>query len=232
MPRRAPPSLLARKEKSFKQDRSAATHEALLRAARDVFAEKGYEKTQTPDIAAAAGMSTGAFYRYFEDKRQVFLEVLAEHLNDGRDLVRKRLSPDRFVGSDTRTAIDVVIDVLFEVIRRDARLHRVFMATSMNDDKVAEMRVEFEDAERKELASLIATLVPPSVVPNAEAAALVVQVAALEVAIDRSGMRPKRGSGVDDREVKRALGDMFYRYLFASGTTRGRTKRRPGPSSS
>jgi AcrR family transcriptional regulator len=205
----------AKKEKRFKQNRSAATHEALLRAARVVFEDKGYEGAQSHEIAKVAGVSTGAFYRYFDDKQEVFLEVLAEHLGEGRELVRRRLSPDRFVGADARTAIAVVVDVLFEVIRRDARLHKVFMATSMSDPKVAALRAEFEDVERRDIAGLIAALVPRSVVASPEAAALVIQVAGLEVAVDQSGIRPKRARPVDDREVKRALGDMFYRYLFA-----------------
>ncbi len=207
-------SLLVRATKSFKQHRSAATHEALVRAAREVFEEKGFEAAQTPDIAARAGLSTGAFYRYFKDKKQVFMEVLIEHLGSGRDLVRKRLSPERFVGSDARTAIDVVLDVLFEVIRRDARIHKVFMASSMSDSDVADLRAEFEAEERVQLARLIAAIVPRSVVPDPAAAAVVFQVAALEVAVDRSGMRPKTRNGATDREVKRALGDMFFRYLF------------------
>jgi AcrR family transcriptional regulator len=218
MPRNRPKkaSLLVRATKSFKQHRSAATHEALVRAARKVFEEKGFEATQTPDIAAAAGVSTGAFYRYFKDKKQVFLEVLVEHLGSARELVRKRLSPDRFVGADARTGIDVVLDVLFEVIRRDARIHKVFMATSLSDPEVAELRAEFEAEERVELSRLIAAIVPRSVVASPDAAAVVFQVAAVEVALDRSGMRPKVGKAVDDREVKRALGDMFFRYLFGA----------------
>jgi len=232
MPRRrlpAPsptPSLLQKKEKRFKQDRSAATHEALVRAAREVFEAKGFEGAQTPEIAATAGVSTGAFYRYFEDKQEVFLEVLAEHLSAGRELVRQRLSPDRFVGADTRTAIAVVVDVVFEVIRRDARLHKVFMSTSMSDPKVAALRAEFEEAERKDIGELIATLVPRSIVPSPEAAALVVQVAALEVAVDQSGMRPKLPTAVDEREVKRALVDMFYRYLFQAKPRAGKRRTR------
>jgi AcrR family transcriptional regulator len=208
-------SLLVRAKKSFKQPRSAATHEALVRAARAVFEAKGFDAAQTPDIAAAAGVSTGAFYRYFKDKKQVFLEVLAEHLGEARALVRKRLAPDRFIGADARTAIDVVLDVLFEVIRRDARIHKVFMATSMSDPDVAMLRAEFEAEERAELARLIAAIVPRTTVPSPRAAAVVFEVAALEVAIDRSGMRPHVEGDVDDREVKRALGDMFHRYLFA-----------------
>jgi AcrR family transcriptional regulator len=220
-----PSSLLVRKEKSFKQNRSAATHEALVRAARVVFEEKGFEGAQTHEIAATAGVSTGAFYRYFEDKHEVFLDVLAEHLGEGRELVRRRLSPDRFVGADARTAIAVVVDVLFEVVRRDARLHKVFMATSMSDPKIAALRAEFEDAERNDIAQLIGGLVSRDVVPSPEAAALVVQVAALEVAVDQSGMRTKTGPAVDEREVKRALVEMFYRYLFASKPPRTRARK-------
>jgi hypothetical protein len=121
----------------------------------------------------------------------------------------------------------VVLDVLFEVIRRDAKIHKVFMSTSMSDPDVASLRAEFEAAERVELARLIATIVPRSVVPDADAAAVVFEVAALEVAVDRSGMRPKAGKVVEDREVKRALGDMFYRYLFVAESRRARKKPRP-----
>ena len=221
------PRLLAPAPKSWKQSRSRDTHEALVRAAREVFAEKGYDAAQTPDIAAAAGVSTGAFYRYFKDKKQVFLEVLVLHLGSARDRVRKRLSPERFVGADARTSIDVVLDVLFAVIRKDARIHRVFMSTSMSDPDVAALRAEFEAEERRELSRLIAAIVPREVVPDTDAAAVVFQVAAVEVAIDQSGVRAKRGKGADRREVKRALGDMFFRYLFGSSAEQTSGARRP-----
>ena len=59
----------------FKQSRSQATYEALLDAATRVFAKRGYDAAQTPEIAAEAGVSTGALYRYFSDKRQMFIEI-------------------------------------------------------------------------------------------------------------------------------------------------------------
>jgi hypothetical protein len=39
---------------------AAETRERLLRAAADVFAERGYDGTRVADIAAAAGVSNGA----------------------------------------------------------------------------------------------------------------------------------------------------------------------------
>jgi ferredoxin len=42
------------------------TRERLLRAAADVFAERGYDGTRVADIAAAAGVSNGALYTHFD----------------------------------------------------------------------------------------------------------------------------------------------------------------------
>src|SRR5437867_2797733 len=101
--------------RDFKQKRAAATYEALLDAAARVFAERGFDAAQTPDIAAAAGVSTGAFYRYFSDKRQAFIEVMAAHLQRAYDETLKRLRPELFVGDkDVRAAIDRVLEVLFD----------------------------------------------------------------------------------------------------------------------
>ena len=49
---------------------------ALLEAGRDTFVAHGYHRTRVDDIVAAAGVSHGAFYHYFESKDQ-FAQVLA-----------------------------------------------------------------------------------------------------------------------------------------------------------
>jgi AcrR family transcriptional regulator len=67
-------------ERSFTQERARATYRALLAAARAVFAARGYDRTQAPEIAEHAGVSVGTFYRYFEDKREAFVEVTRVHL--------------------------------------------------------------------------------------------------------------------------------------------------------
>jgi AcrR family transcriptional regulator len=208
-------SLLVRKVRRFKQQRSAATYEALLRAAARVFAEHGFDGAQTPDIATAAGVSTGAFYRYFDDKKQIFLEVLTDHLTRGRQEVQARLTPDRFAPADSRIAVEVVLDVLFETVKQNAALHRVFLAMSLTDSDVADLRAEFEAEDRAALAQLIGNLVPREAVPNPTAAAEVIQASALEVAIHCAGLRRRKGAHADSGDVKRALGDMLYRYLFA-----------------
>lgn len=44
------------------------TLEALLEAGRKVFVARGYHQTRVDDVVAAAGVSHGAFYRYFQGK--------------------------------------------------------------------------------------------------------------------------------------------------------------------
>jgi AcrR family transcriptional regulator len=56
--------------------RSTATRNALITAARRLFAEKGYFQTGTEELVAAARVGTrGALYHHFTDKRALFIAV-------------------------------------------------------------------------------------------------------------------------------------------------------------
>ncbi|MAQ16771.1 MAG: hypothetical protein CMN30_18510 [Sandaracinus sp.] len=50
--------------------------DAILRAARPVFVEKGYHQTHVSDIIDAAGIARGTFYLYFDSKTAIFSELL------------------------------------------------------------------------------------------------------------------------------------------------------------
>jgi AcrR family transcriptional regulator len=57
-------------------ERSARSREALIAAARDLFVEKGFAATGTPELVARAGLTRGALYHHFGDKRGLFAAVL------------------------------------------------------------------------------------------------------------------------------------------------------------
>jgi AcrR family transcriptional regulator len=48
------------------------TRDLLIETSHAVFAERGFHRTRVDDIVAAAGVSHGIFYRYFDSKRDVF----------------------------------------------------------------------------------------------------------------------------------------------------------------
>jgi AcrR family transcriptional regulator len=58
--------------------RRATTRRALLDAARSLFAEKGYHGTAAEEIVGRAGLTRGALYHHFEDKKDLVRVVVDE----------------------------------------------------------------------------------------------------------------------------------------------------------
>lgn len=58
------------------EQRSAATRDALIAAARKLWGLRGYAEVGTPEIATAAGVTRGAMYHQFADKAALFREVV------------------------------------------------------------------------------------------------------------------------------------------------------------
>lgn len=58
--------------------RRESTEQALLRAARTVFADKGFFNAKITDITREAGCSAGSFYTYYENKTQILDALLDE----------------------------------------------------------------------------------------------------------------------------------------------------------
>jgi AcrR family transcriptional regulator len=84
-----------------RQAAKVRTRQKVLEAARELFAERGYEPATIRDIAKGAGMSTGAVFANFQDKAELFEAVLTEDMTSlaktlkagaGKGSVRERLN--------------------------------------------------------------------------------------------------------------------------------------------
>ncbi len=52
----------------------------LVKAARDLFVEKGFAATRAEEVAARAGVSKGTLFLYFESKEDLFKAVIRENI--------------------------------------------------------------------------------------------------------------------------------------------------------
>ncbi|HLU65644.1 MAG TPA: helix-turn-helix domain-containing protein [Kofleriaceae bacterium] len=206
--------LLAGPPRAFPQERARRTYEALVDAGARLFAERGFDATQTPDIAAAARVSVGTFYRYFTDKLEIFLEIQRRHIARAYHDVMARLTPDRFAGKDRRATIEDALAVLLDHIHRSPKIQRVFLEMSLRDEKVAALKNAFDDASRRALAALIASICPRTQVADPEATATIIYTAVLECAVAIAGARGTLP--VAHERALAALTELVYRAIFGS----------------
>ena len=115
---------------------AAETRDRLLRAAADVFAERGYDGTRVADIAAAAGVSNGALYAHFASKAELLVDALRTH---GR-----RELADMFAADPSRSITELLLVIGRRLPRRpDARgflLVEALVAARRDEDVARPMR--------------------------------------------------------------------------------------------
>jgi AcrR family transcriptional regulator len=96
--------------------RAADRPREILDAALTVFVAKGFAATKLDDVALAAGISKGLLYRYFDNKAELFKEVVRQTL-----VTTIRDVGDRTRASDTtRAALDIFLEQMIAVAS-DAR---------------------------------------------------------------------------------------------------------------
>jgi AcrR family transcriptional regulator len=69
-----------RSRRLSREENKAQTRERLLRAAEEVFAERGFFAASVEEVAERAGYSMGAVYSNFESKGNLFLALFEEHI--------------------------------------------------------------------------------------------------------------------------------------------------------
>ncbi len=57
------------------REETRSKRQAIIEAARSIFAQKGYEDTTIAEIAEAAGVAVGTIYLYFRNKREIYTSV-------------------------------------------------------------------------------------------------------------------------------------------------------------
>ena len=210
---RDPETLLrASKEPDFRQERSRRSYLALIEAATQLFSAHGYDAVGTPEIAQRAKVSVGTFYRYFDDKHEVYLEIIRRNMIATYRETIEGLTPERFVGLARHETISETVAILFEHVLETPQLSRSFTEMSLRDPEVAELRRAFETVSLQRLTALISAIVPRSVVPDPEATAYVLYGSAMQCAYGLAGHIGE--PPVDAERARQALTAFIERALF------------------
>ena len=117
--------------------------EAILRAATDVFSERGFFTAQVADVARAAGVAAGTVYLYFKSKDDllvsIFEKTMREAIADGRACVAPLRDPVEQLRTIARVHLerlgrDRSLAVVFQVeLRQSTKFMERFSATLLRD---------------------------------------------------------------------------------------------------
>lgn len=133
-------------------DRGRRTRGRIVTAARGVFEERGFNDTRISDIAAAAGVSHGTVYVYFDSKEAVLAEVIEDVLAEAAGFLRVSdiADPQQRIAEANRRYL--------QVYDRNARLLQVVEQVATSDARFAEVLNGFRARHVKRVAETIKRL--------------------------------------------------------------------------
>ena len=109
-----------------REQTKAHNRAAILAAAREVFAELGYDAAGVRDVIRRTELASGTFYNYFADKEAVFRAVVDESAQEVRRRLREARSGaqtlEQFVGDAYRAWFEFLVEdeLMFELMQRNA----------------------------------------------------------------------------------------------------------------
>ncbi|MBQ7712973.1 MAG: TetR/AcrR family transcriptional regulator [Clostridia bacterium] len=118
-----------------KQQRSIEKKERIIRAAYELFSEKGYYGTVTSDIAKRAGVSTGIVYGYFSDKRDILFYVLKNYIRDTASPVMEYVTSLQ-KGVTLPEMMDSIVSLAESIHKKNANLHNILHSIAVVDEGI------------------------------------------------------------------------------------------------
>jgi AcrR family transcriptional regulator len=97
--------------------------DAILAAAADLFAERGYPSASVSDLAAALGVSKALLYHYYRDKEQLLADIVDRYLDSLVALVAE-VAARPLQGE---ALLQALIENLMRVYEHSAAYHRVLV---------------------------------------------------------------------------------------------------------
>ncbi|PDT12082.1 TetR/AcrR family transcriptional regulator [Rhizobium sp. M1] len=174
------------------RERTEQTRQALIHAGRRIFVEKGYAETATPEIVAAAGVTRGALYHHFEDKKALFQAVITSEAQAVAKAIEAASAPEQ----GARAALIAGASAYFAAMAQPGRTRLLLMEAPAVLGSPAVAALDAENAEAS-LREGLAALLP-------EAGALLDPLTSLlSASFDRAAIAIEAGG--ERRDYERAI---------------------------
>jgi AcrR family transcriptional regulator len=125
---------------------SSDTRAKLLVAARQAFADLGYDKARVEDIVTRAGVGHGTYYAYFPNKRA----ALAALVHDFAE-AQLKLASQPWRPGDVRASLTEALTGIVQLYDRDADLIKLWTTTAADDPELSEL---VDDVRRQFVARI------------------------------------------------------------------------------
>jgi AcrR family transcriptional regulator len=206
---------LKNKARIPKQKRGVETKEKIINAAMVLFAEKGYHKTNALEIAAQAKVATGTFYSYFNNKKELLIEIVKQFYKRASETVLLNYEPkihksriDNY--KEGEKLVHFMVQALYLSHSIPPDLHKEILAMILLDKEIGEIT----SAEERNITSYMIFMMQKYKdfirIDDFEAAAILLHSIADEVIHQVRII----GVDIDKKRILKELEDMICRYLL------------------
>lgn len=198
-----------------KQRRGIATKEKIVKAATKLFTEKGYHRTNALQIAIEADVATGTFYSYFNNKKEVFAEIIERIFQNVSEKVLTKFDPHIYetIADDYNEARNVAHFLLNQILSEykvHYKLLKQILAMALLDKEIEKIR---HKEERKIINLLIEHMQAYKAfirISDCEAAAVIL----LKCAEEMMHQIKFDSTGVTKERLLSEMEDIVLRYLL------------------
>lgn len=110
----------------------------LLSSASAVFVDRGYHAAGMDEIADRAGVSKPVLYQHFSSKLELYLAVLAQHVDNLVSGVRQALRTT----TDNRLRVRAAVQAFFDFIEHDDQGYRLIFANDYTSEPTVAAQVK------------------------------------------------------------------------------------------
>jgi AcrR family transcriptional regulator len=198
-----------------KQTRGIETKEKIVKAATKLFTQKGYHQTNALQIAAAADVATGTFYSYYNNKREVFAEIIERIFRNIPEKVLLNFEPKILeTPADTykegKSLAHILISQILSEYKVNSQLLKQILAMALLDKEIEKIRHKEEKKQINMLVSYMEKYKKYIRVSDFEAAAVLL----LKCAEEMMHQIKFNSTGVEKERLINEMEDIVLRYLL------------------